>query len=277
MLSSLLLALREGLEAALIIGILLGAVKKMEAAHLRKWIWGGVVAALAACAAAAAALTLLDAELEGAAETLFEGSMMVLAAGLLTWMIFWMHRQARYRRSNLEAGVNRASMRKNSAGALFTLAFTAVGREGLELVLFLMAARVASEPFSALLGALAGLGLAILLGYALFSTTYRLNLQRFFQVTNILLLFFAAGLLAHGVHEFNEAGILPTVVEPIYDINAILPEQSAAGQMLTALVGYNANPSLTESLTYIIFILVLGIAILPKLRSSSVEASESRG
>lgn len=277
MLSSLLIALREGLEAALIIGILLGTVRKINLPHLRRWIWGGVLTALVACVAAALALNALDAELEGAAEAIFEGIMMVLAALLLTWMIFWMHRQARFQRQNLEAGVNRAAAGTNSRGALFFLAFTAVGREGLELVLFLMAARVASEPVSALLGTLAGLSLAMLLGYLLFASTHRLNLRRFFQVTNILLLFFAAGLLAHGVHEFNEVGIIPGIIEHVYDINAILPEKSAVGQLLTALLGYNGNPSLTEMLTYIIFLTGLGIATLPKPRAASIEVSGSRG
>jgi high-affinity iron transporter len=274
MLSSLLLALREGLEAALIVGMLLGAIQKMKVPHLRKWIWGGVLAAVVLSVAAALGLTALGAEFEGRGEQIFEGIMMTLAALLLTWMIFWMQRQSRYLRQNLEAGVNRAAAKNNSGGALFLLAFAAVGREGIELALFLIAARVASEPVSALLGALAGLSLAILLGYTLFATTYRLNVQRFFRVINFLLLLFAAGLLAHGVHEFSEAGLIPAVIEHVYDINAILPEKSTVGSLLTALFGYNGNPSLTEMLTYLIFLSGLGIATLPKTSSSSVPASQ---
>jgi high-affinity iron transporter len=274
MLSSLLLALREGLEAALIIGILLGAVRKMNVPHLNKWIWGGVLGAIGLSIAAAYALNAIGAEFEGRGEEIFEGIMMVLAALLLTWMIFWMHSQSRYLRQNLEKGVNKAAAR-NSGGGLFLLAFTAVGREGIELVLFLMAAQVASEPMAALLGTLAGLSLAIFLGYLLFASTYRLNLQRFFQITNILLLLFAAGLLAHGVHEFNEAAIIPAVIEHVYDINGILPEKSTPGLLLTALFGYNGNPSLTEMLTYIIFLLGLGAATLPKVRMSTVRATET--
>lgn len=276
MLSSLLLALREGLEAALIVGILLGAIQKMKAPHLRKWIWSGVAAAIAISIAAAFSLNAIGAKFEGRGEQIFEGIMMTLAALLLTWMIFWMHRQSRYLRQNLEAGVNRAAAKNNSGGALFLLAFTAVGREGIELALFLIAARVATEPVSALLGALAGLSLAISLGYLLFATTYRLNVQRFFQVINFLLLLFAAGLLAHGVHEFNEAGIIPAVIEHVYDINGILPEKSTFGLLLTALLGYNGNPSLTEMLTYIIFLTGLGIATLPKVSSAAVSASQSQ-
>jgi len=163
--------------------------------------------------------------------------------------------------------------KRTAAGPCF---FTAVGREGIELALFLIAAQVASEPVSTLLGTLAGLSLAIFLGYVLFTTTYRLNLQRFFQVTNILLLLFAAGLLAHGVHEFNEAGLIPAVIEHVYDINGILPEKSTVGLLLTAMFGYNGNPSLTEMLTYIIFLTGLGIATLPKGSSATVPARQSQ-
>lgn len=276
MLSSLLIALREGLEAALIIGILLGAIRKMNVTHLRVWVWSGVIAAVLLSIGAAAGLNAIGAEFEGRGEELFEGTMMVLAAGLLTWMIFWMHRQARYLRENLEAGVRKASS-SNSRGAMFLVAFTAVSREGIELALFLMAARYASEPGAALLGTLAGLSLAVLLGYLVFASTYRLNLQRFFQVTNILLLLFAAGLLAHGVHEFNEAGVIPGIVEHVYDINGFLPEKSTFGQLLTALFGYNGNPSLTEMLAYILYLAGLGMTTLPKLRATVVQAGESRG
>lgn len=276
MLSSLLIALREGLEAALIIGILLGAIRKMNVTHLRVWVWSGVIAAVLLSIGAAAGLNAIGAEFEGRGEELFEGTMMVLAAGLLTWMIFWMHRQARYLRENLEAGVRKASS-SNSRGAMFLVAFTAVSREGIELALFLMAARYASEPGAALLGTLAGLSLAVLLGYLVFASTYRLNLQRFFQVTNILLLLFAAGLLAHGVHEFNEAGVIPGIVEHVYDINGFLPEKSTFGQLLTALFGYNGNPSLTEMLAYILYLAGLGMTTLPKLRAPVVQAGESRG
>lgn len=273
MLSSLLIALREGLEAALIIGILIGAIQKMELNHLRVWVWAGVAAAVLMSIGAAIGLNAVGAEFEGRGEEIFEGIMMVLAALLLTWMIFWMHRQSLRLRENIEAGVRKAAS-SNSRGAMFLVAFTAVGREGIELALFLMAARYASEPFAALLGTLAGLSLAILLGYLVFASTHRLNLHRFFQVTNMLLLLFAAGLLAHGVHEFNEAGLIPAVVEHVYDINSFLPEKSTFGQLLTALFGYNGNPSLTEMAAYILYLLGLGIVTLPKWRVPVAQAGE---
>jgi high-affinity iron transporter len=271
MFSSLLLALREGLEAALVIGILLGAIRKMNLSHLQAWIWAGVGAALLLSAAAALTLNAIGAELEGNAEAVFEGAMMILAAVLLTWMILWMGRQSRYLRENIEEGVRKAADR-DSRGAMFLVAFTAVGREGIELALFLMAARFASEPMAALLGTVAGLSLAVLLGYLIFASAYRLNLQRFFQVTNIILVLFAAGLLGHGVHEFNEAGIIPPGIEHVYDINMLLPETSVIGQLMTSLFGYNGNPSLAEMLAYVLFLVVLSGITIPRLRTAGQPA-----
>jgi high-affinity iron transporter len=173
---------------------------------------------------------------------------MLAAAFLLTWMIIWMQRQGASVQRHLEQDVATAA-RRGTTG-LFAVAFLAVAREGLELSLFLSATALASGAARSLLGALLGLVLAIFLGYTLFATTRRLSLKRFFQITNILLILFAAGLIAHGVHEFNEAGLIPPVIDPIWDANFILPESSPLGQILTALFGYNANPSLSEVLAY---------------------------
>ncbi len=134
--------------------------------------------------------------------------------------------------------------------ALFFVAFIAVLREGIELALFLTASVFASDTLQATLGAILGLGTAILLGWSIFATTVRLDLRRFFQVTGFLLILFAAGLVAHGVHEFNEVGWIPPVIEHVWDVNAIVDENSTFGQLLAALFGYNPTPSLTEILAY---------------------------
>ena len=137
--------------------------------------------------------------------------------------------------------------------ALFSLAFLAVVREGIELALFLTAATFASDVQSTLLGTLLGLSAAIFLGWGLFASTRRLNLSRFFQVTGVLFILFAAGLVAHGVHEFDEVGWIPSVVEHVWDTNPIIDENSTLGLMLKALFGYNGNPSLTEVLAYLAY------------------------
>ncbi len=249
MLPSFLLSLREGLEAALIVGIVLSALRKMNRSDSAPAVWTGVAAAVIVSGAAAVALTLLGYELEDPAEAIFEGLTMLLAAGILTWMIFWMSRQSHTMQANLEAGVQKAA--SGGRRALFVLAFVAVLREGVELALFLTAATFTSNATQTILGGLLGLGAAVLLGGLLFAASIRLNLRKFFTVTGILLVFFAAGLLAHGVHEFNEVGWIPPIIEHVWDASPILSEESAAGETLKALFGYNANPSLTEVLAYL--------------------------
>jgi high-affinity iron transporter len=256
MLPSFLLSLREGIEAALIIGIVIGTLQKINRTDYVKTVWVGAACAAAVSLLAAIVLNKVGTSLEGEAEEIFEGFTMLVAAGVLTWMIFWMSRQARQLRSELESGVRRAASLAGH-GALFLLAFTAVVREGIELVLFLTAAAMTSSAQAVMTGALLGLGAAILLGWSLFTSIVRLDLRRFFQVTGVLLVLFAAGLVAHGVHEFNELGWIPPIIEHIWDINLVLDENSSFGQLLTALFGYNANPSLSEILAYIGYFVVI--------------------
>lgn len=256
MLASYLLSLREGLEAALIIGIVIGALHQIKRPDLKPTVWIGVTSAVIVSIAAASLLTILGAEFEGRAEEVFEGFAMLTAAGVLTWMVFWMRSHAATLKLDLENDVRRAAI-KGGIGALFLLAFLSVAREGLELVLFLTAAQVSSGGTLTLLGAVLGLGTAVLLGWILFATTRRLPLKSFFKVTNVLLILFAAGLVAHGVHEFNEAGVIPPVVDHVWDINNILDENALLGQVLKTLFGYNGDPSLTEILAFLSYFILI--------------------
>ena len=265
MLPTFLLSLREGLEAALIIGIVLGAVSKIHRKDLAPSVWLGALSAVAVSILTAVILTTFGMSLEEEAEQIFEGITMLLAAGILTWMIFWMGKQARFLKSELEDGVNKAAA-STGKRAVFMLAFMAVVREGVELAIFITAAFFASNQGEAsanliqiLAGTVLGLGTAILLGYTIFATTVRLDLRKFFQVTGILLIIFAAGLVAHGVHEFNEVGWIPPIIEHVYDMNMILDENSIVGQLLKTLFGYNGNPSLTEMIAYFAYIIVVSI------------------
>jgi high-affinity iron transporter len=192
-------------------------------------------------------------ELEGKGEEIFEGIAMLLAAGVLTWMIFWMQAHAGSLKNEIEVQTSQAT-RKNGKAALFVLAFLAVFREGIELALFLLATRLASNPVQTVTGALMGLAAAVILGWVLFTSTRRLSLQGFFSVTNALLIIFAAGMVGLGVHELNEAGIIPVVIEHVWDLNPILNEKSEIGQALKALVGYNGNPSLTSVMSYVVYL-----------------------
>ena len=250
MLASLLLSLREGLEAALIIGIVLGVLHKVKRTDLNKTVWLGAGIAAAISALAAVGLNFLGMKFEGLAEEIFEGVAMLLAAGVLTWMIFWMHNSAANLKGEIEAKAQEAALGKGEK-AIFALAFLAVFREGVELALFLLAIQDTSSPAQTLIGAITGLVGAAVLGWMLFTSTSKLNLQCFFRVTNVLLIIFAAGLVAYGVHELNEAGIIPSIIEHVWDINGILNEKSQFGLILKALVGYNGNPSLTEVIAYL--------------------------
>lgn len=253
---SLLLSLREGLEAALIIGILLGTLRKIERSDYRSMVWAGTLSAVALSILGAIGIYSLGASFEGQAEEIFEGITMLLAAAVLTWVILWMRHHAHTLNKQLETDVRQAVF-KGSKKALFALAFLAVIREGIELALILTAASFTTDRVQILLGAALGLGLSVLLAWLLFNSLVRLNLQKFFQVTSILLILFAAGLVAYGVHELNEAGWIPSVVEHVWDLNPILNENSFVGAILKTLFGYNANPSLTEVIAYVGYFLLL--------------------
>jgi high-affinity iron transporter len=276
MLPTYLLSLREGLEAALIIGIVLGALSKIRRNDLSPAVWLGTLSAVGVSILTAVLLTSFGMSLEEKAEQIFEGITMLIAAGILTWMIFWMSKQARFLKGELEAGVNKAAA-TTGRRAMFWLAFLAVVREGVELALFITAAffagdqgQMTSNIIQTLAGTILGLGTAALLGWTLFATTVRLDLRRFFQVTGFLLILFAAGLVAHGIHEFNEVGWIPSIVEHVWDVNAIVDENSLFGLLLKTLFGYNGNPSLTEMISYFVYLAV--VTILWRRDSAAVNA-----
>ncbi len=265
MLPTYLLSLREGLEAALIIGILLGAISKIRRTDLSSTVWLGTLSAIGVSILSAVFLTTFGMSLEDPAEAIFEGITMLIAAGILTWMIFWMSKQARFLKSELEAGVNKAAASAGKSG-IFWLAFIAVVREGVELALFITAAffagnqsGVTSDIIQTLVGTILGVGTAALLSWTLFATAVRLDLRRFFQVTGLLLILFAAGLIAHGVHEFNEVGWIPSVIEHVWNLDSVISEASLLGQLLKTLFGYSSAPSLTEMISYFVYIVVVTI------------------
>ncbi len=261
-----ILSLREGLEAALVVGIVLGALRQMQRRDLSAPVWSGAGAAGLLSAAAAVLLTLLGLELKDPAEAIFEGLTMLLAGGLLTWMIFWMSRRAGAFRSRLESGVRRAS--PGGKWSLFGLAFLAVLREGVELALFLTAATLTSSAAQTVTGTLLGLGTAVLLGWLLFASSVRLNLKHFFTATGILLIFFAAGLVSRSVHELNDARWIPVIIEHVWNAGRILSDQSALGLVLATLFGYNASPSLTEVLAYALYFGVVLFGLIWIVRGS---------
>ena len=176
---------------------------------------------------------------------------MLIGAALLTTMILWMMKQ-KHIAGELEHKVSTELNEAHKFG-LFLLVFVAVLREGIETVIFLGAASFISTSNN-LFGALAGIVAAIFLGYAIFVGSMKINLKKFFNITSILLILFAAGLVAHGIHEFEEAGIIPIVIEHVWDTNLILDENGYVGSIFKGLFGYNGNPSLIEVLSYFIYL-----------------------
>ncbi len=260
MLAAGLITFREGLEAALIVGIVLGYLIKIGQHRQVRYAWAGVLAAFAVSIAATIGLQIIGASLEEPYEQIFEGSMMLLAVIILTWMIFWMRYQGRFMKRDLERKVQ-STLATGTTLGIFGLAFVAVFREGIETALFLSASAFATDAMTTLLGSILGLALAIAAGYAIYALSMRLNIKMFFDVTSILLLVFAAGLFAHAVHEFQEIGWLPVLTVQAWNLEALLPNSSAVGSILRALVGYNDSPSMLEVVAYVTYWVVILLAI----------------
>jgi high-affinity iron transporter len=202
MLGSLFITLREGFEAALIVGIVLAYLKKTGAAEHSRAVWAGVAAAVVTSVAMGGIIFAAAGELSGTSEKLYEASAMLLAATVLTWMIFWMQRQARGLGSTLRQRVSDALVM--GGAALFWLAFVSTAREGIETALFMYASTGTDSPAATLLGGTIGLLIAIVLGVLVYRGAARLNLGTFFRVTSLIVLAFAAYLLAGGLHEVGE-------------------------------------------------------------------------
>jgi len=273
--SSLLITLREGLEATLILGIILAYLKKSGNRHAFRSVWLGTGLAIAVSVIVGSIIFFAASELEGRGEQIFEGVASLTAAGLLSWMIFWMHRQSANIRGHLHSQIQTALSSRSSLG-LVMLSFVAVVREGIETALFLFAATTAEEsPGLYAFGGILGLGIALAIGIGIYKGASRLNLRSFFTVTSLLLILFGAGLLVHGIGELQEAGAIPPLVERIWDSGRFLPEASTFGKFLTATFGYRESPSLVEAIAYFGY---LGVALAGYFypRTSKGEASSGQ-
>ncbi|HEX2222376.1 MAG TPA: iron uptake transporter permease EfeU [Candidatus Limnocylindria bacterium] len=265
--AGLLTGLREGVEAALIVSIILAyLVKTGNARHFGK-IWLGSGAAIAVSIGVGVLLFVTIGGMEEPGEQIFEGLAMLLAAAVVTWMLFWMRRQAASVRNELQQGVDRA-LSEGTLWGLTILAFTAVIREGIETALFLLGQVTAATQADAgamptLLGALVGILIAVVIGYGFYRGARVLNLRTFFTWTGIALIFIAAGLLSHAVHEFIEVaefyGISLPLTATAFDISAVLPhEENVLGQLLRALFGYSSQP---EWLTFLAWLAYLAVVL----------------
>ncbi len=270
--TGLLTGLREGVEAALIVSIILAYLAKTGNGRYFGRIWAGAAVAVVLSVAVGVVLWLTIGGLEEPAEQIFEGLAMLLAAGVVTWMLFWMRRTSANIRGELEAGVDRA-LTDGRVWALSLLAFTAVIREGIETSLFLLGQTTAAVEAEAgalptLGGALLGLLIAIAIGYGLYRGARVINLRTFFRWTGVALIFVAAGLLSHAVHEFVEAGWITFGTSTAFDVSSVLPHEgdglaAVIGQLLRALFGYSSTP---EWITLLVWLAYLATVLTLYLR-----------
>jgi high-affinity iron transporter len=262
------LTFREGLEAALIVAILLTYLRKIGRPDAGRYVWIGAGAAVALTIGFVGLLQIIGAEFRYPEKGIFEGVTGVLAVAMVTYMTFWMSRQGRQMKGHLESGV-RASLAEGGRWGLFTLVFLAVIREGIETGLFLSAATFASSGTETLVGGIAGLVVAVALAIALYAGGVRLNLGRFFQIAGLLLVVFGAAMLRYSVHEFEEVGLIPPMIERVWYTGRELPEGTGLGAVLQGLVGYTSKPSLSQLIAFTGYYLIIGLALWRPWRRTS--------
>ena len=272
--------LREGVEAALIVSIILAYLAKTgNRQHFTK-IWIGTFSAIALSLILGVVIFFTVGELESPYEQLFEAGAMLLAASVLTWMLFWMRRQARSVRGELQAAVDRV-LSSGSGWGLALLAFMAVVREGVETALFITGQVFAASTeeageLSIVVGAVLGLLAAAVLGWLIYVGARRINYGTFFRVTGIVLVFIAAGLVANAMHELIEIGVITFATQPLFDLTGILPQDSGLGQILHALFGYRSTPELITAvayLAYLIPVLIFYLRPVPVAKPSETPAA----
>jgi high-affinity iron transporter len=258
MLIPFLIMLREGIEAALIVGIVASYLKQSGRGALMPAVWVGVLLATALSLFAGAGLQLLAAEFPQKQQELFEGVVGLIAVVMLTSMVFWMRKAARSIKGELQASIDKA-LTKGADGqgwALIGMVFLAVAREGLESVFFLLAVFQQSSGWEAPVGALAGIAVSVAIGWGLYSGGVRLDLRRFFRYTGLFILLVAAGLLAGVLRKLHEGGVWNHLQTVVFDMSDTLPMDSPVGAVLSGLLGYQAAPVAGEVVVYLAFLAV---------------------
>ncbi|WP_432106851.1 iron uptake transporter permease EfeU [Streptomyces sp. AA1529] len=258
MLGNYLIGLREGLEASLVVCILVAYLVKTGRRDALRPVWLGIAAACAISLGFGAALEFGSQELTFEAQEALGGSLSILAVGLVTWMVFWMRRTARHLKSELHGKLDAAL--QMGTGALVATALLAVGREGLETALFVWASVRASGEGSAtpLVGVLLGLGTAVVLGWLFYRGALRINLARFFTWTGAMLVVVAAGVLAYGVHDLQEARFLGGLSTKAFDISSAVPPDSWYGTLLKGVFNFQPDPTVLQ---LVVWVLYLGVTM----------------
>jgi high-affinity iron transporter len=258
--ATLVVVFRETLEAGLIVGIILTVLHRLRAMRYAPRVWSSVAAAVGVSLAGGWLLSIATESSREQWEMAIEGVISIVACAVLTHMVFWMARQAKQIRPEIESRVETAVSR-NELVTMMLLPFVAVLREGAETVLFLKAVAIQSGGPASWLGGLLGGGLAVAVTAAIFVGGRRVPLKPLFHWSGLLLLLMAAGMLAYGIHELEELGWIPGVISPVWNINHLLNEKTGVGSFLKALFGYNGNPSLIEVIGYLSYLALVGAAM----------------
>jgi high-affinity iron transporter len=279
--TGLLTGLREGVEAALIVAIILSYLARTGRGGQSGRVWLGTALAAALSLLFGIVIFTTVGSFEEPWEQIFEGTTLLIAAGVVTWMLFWMRRQAGSVKGELQEAVDKA-MASGGTWALAVLAFTAVIREGLETSIFMVGLVTSdrSEATWILFGALAGLLIAVAIGYGFFRGSRRVNLQTFFRWTGIALVFIAAGLLSHGIGEFVEIGALGSgpLTQPAFDLSGVLSDEQGIGAFLRAILGYAASPAVVTVIVHVTYlVVVLALYLRPVRRTPSTTPAPARG
>src|SRR3954447_3404942 len=270
MVGNFLIGLREGLEAALVVSILVAFLVRTDRRSVLPRVWLGVAIAVAVSAGVTVALALAQQQLTFEAQEAFGGGLSIVAVGFVTWMIFWMRRAARSISAELRGRMEDAI--RMGSSAVVVMAALAVGREGLETaVFFFAAAQAAGETTGPLIGFLSGIAVAVVLAYLIYRGAVKLNLGKFFTVTGVLLVFVAAGILAYGVHDLQEAGILPGLNTLAFDVSGAVPADSWYGTLLKGVFNFSPQTTVAEAVVWVLYVAIVLTLFLRRPRRTTPE------
>ncbi|GHF50465.1 high-affinity iron transporter [Amycolatopsis bartoniae] len=272
--SSALIGLREGLEAALVVSILVAFLVKTGRRDALRFVWPGIAAAVLLSVAVGAVLTYGTAQLSFEHQELLGGSLSIVAVGFVTAMIFWMRKASRHIAAELRGKM--ADALEVGPAAVLLLSFLAVGREGLETAVFFYSAvqTAQSDTVQPLIGFVLGIAVAIVLAYLLYRGAVRFDLGKFFTVTGVLLVFVAAGVLGYGLHDLQEAGFLPGLTTLAFDASNALPETSWYGVLLKGIFNYSQQTTVLQAVAWVAYVVVvLPLFLRPAHRKTAATAA----
>ncbi|MBO0653722.1 FTR1 family protein [Streptomyces triculaminicus] len=264
MFGNFLIGLREGLEASLVVCILVAYLVKTGNRRQLPPLWAGVGIAVTLSLAFGALLQFGSSTLTFQAKEALGGTLSILSVGLVTWMVFWMRRTARHLKSELQDKLDAALA--VGTGALVVTSFFAVGREGLETSLFIWtAAQATGDGIRPLIGALLGLATSVVLGWLFYKGALRINLARFFRWTGAMLVVVAAGVLAYGIHDLQEADLLPGLHDLAFDISTTIPPDSWYGTLLKGVFNFQPDPTVLQVIVWALYLTpVMGFFLAPE-------------